>query len=155
MYTAKSYSRELVGSYLHAGNKEWSTRKRCRDGFLQKKKKKKKQLKKSLKYFSRHYIWHHVYCSVLVPEDTHTTVHTSLWPLFRLEGIMLQIFIIILFWISSKIVSLCSLLCSKSTDYSHYSQLYRRVFTTFSLLQSKTSKMFYSLCVLLSETVTV
>ena len=49
----------------------------------------------------------------------------------RLEGIMLQIFIIILFRISSKIVSLCSLLFPKSTDYSHYSQLYRRIFTTF------------------------
>ena len=35
-----------------------------------------------------------------------------------LEGIMLQIFIIILFRISSKIVSLCLILCSKSTDYS-------------------------------------
>jgi len=55
-----------------------------------------------------------------------------------------------------KILSLCSLLCSKSTDYSHHSQLYRRIFTTFfSLLQSKTLKMFYSLYVLLSETVTV
>ena len=49
----------------------------------------------------------------------------------RLEGIMLQIFIIILFRISSKIVSLCSLLFPKSTDYSHYSQLYRTIFTTF------------------------
>ena len=49
----------------------------------------------------------------------------------RLEGIMLQIFIIILFRISSKIVSLCSLFCSKSTDYSQYSQLYRRIFTIF------------------------
>ena len=43
----------------------------------------------------------------------------------RPEGIMLQIFITILFRISSKIVSL---LCSKSTDYS---QLYWRIFTTF------------------------
>jgi len=49
----------------------------------------------------------------------------------RPKGIMLQIFIIILFRISSKIVLLCSLLFPKSTDYSHYSQLYCHTFTAF------------------------
>jgi len=61
---------------------------------------------------------------------------------------MLQIFIIILFQISSKIVSLCLLLCPKSTDYSHYSQ---QNFYNFSLLQSRIATIF---CILLSETVT-
>jgi len=57
-----------------------------------------------------------------------------------LEGIMLQIFII---QISSKIASLCSLLCSKSTDFSHYSQLYwMENFTTFSLCNQKLQKYF-------------
>ena len=46
-------------------------------------------------------------------------------------GIMLQIFIIILFRISSKFVSLCSFLFPKSTDYSHYSQLCCHTFTAF------------------------
>ena len=49
----------------------------------------------------------------------------------RPQGIMLQIFIIILFRISSKIASLCSLIFPKSTDYSHYSQLYCHTFTGF------------------------
>ena len=40
------------------------------------------------------------------------------------QEIMLQIFITIVFQISSKIVSLCSLLFPKSTDYFLYSQLY-------------------------------
>ena len=53
---------------------------------------------------------------------------------------MLQISIIILSRISSKIVSLCSLLFPKSTDYSHYSQLQWRNLQLFSVLQSKTSK---------------
>ena len=49
----------------------------------------------------------------------------------RPQGIMLQIFIIILFRISSKIVSLYSLLFPKSTDYSHYSQLYCHILQLF------------------------
>ena len=78
-------------------------------------------------------------------------MHTNMTA--RLEGITLQIFIIILLRISSKIVSFCLLLCSESTDYSHYFQVYWRIFTTFLLLKSKTSKIFYSLCVVLSEIV--
>ena len=58
----------------------------------------------------------------------------------RPEGIMLQIFIIILFQISSKFVSLCSLLFPKSTDYSHYSQLYCHTFT--ASLHSNVQKYF-------------
>ena len=63
---------------------------------------------------------------------------------------MPQIFIIILFRISSKNVSLCS----KFTDSFHYSQLYWRILQFFPLLQSKSLKIFYSLCILLRETVT-
>ena len=60
-----------------------------------------------------------------------------------LGGIMLQMFIIIVFQISSKIASLCSLLCSKSTDFSYYSQLYwMENFTTFSLCNQKLQKYF-------------
>jgi len=51
--------------------------------------------------------------------------------IIRPQGIMLQIFIIILFRISSKILSLCSLLFPKPTDYSHYSQLCCHTFTAF------------------------
>ena len=60
-----------------------------------------------------------------------TNGNIEVCPLLRLEGIMLQIFIIILFRISSKILSLCSLLFPKSTDYSHYPQLNWRIFATF------------------------
>ena len=49
----------------------------------------------------------------------------------RPQGIMLQIFIIILFRFSSKIVSLCSSLFPKYTDYSFYSQLYCHILQVF------------------------
>ena len=58
------------------------------------------------------------------------------------KGIMLQIFIIILFQISSKTVSLCSSLCSKSTDYSHYFQLYWRILQLFLLCNQKLQQYF-------------
>ena len=67
---------------------------------------------------------------------------------------MLQIFIIIVFQISSKIVSLCP----KCTDYSHYSlpaELLQLFFFTFTLKTATDSvTIFCSLYILLSETVT-
>ena len=62
---------------------------------------------------------------------------------------MLQIFIIILFRISSKIVSSQNLLIILIIL-----NFAREFLQLFSLLQLETSKIFYSLCVLLNETVT-
>jgi len=55
---------------------------------------------------------------------------------------MLQIFIVILFRISSKIVSLFLLLCPKSTDYFHNSQVYCRILQPFHLYNQKLQQYF-------------
>jgi len=98
--------------------KNCATRKRCKDG-----KKIFFTIKKnSVKCFSHHYIWHHVYCSVLVTEDTHTTLHTSLFASFAPR--LLTRFSIILsgyfirsnwHWGSSKIVKWSIFFCAHNT----------------------------------------
>ena len=83
-----------------------------------------------------------------IPESTswyHRNESKVPWITNRPQGIMLQIFFIILFRISSKIVSLCSLLFPKCTHYSHCSQLYYHwYFYSFSsLLQSKCMQQYF------------
>ena len=69
---------------------------------------------------------------------------------------MLQIFIIILFQISSKSVYHYAHYYAQNLLIIHIILNFTGEFLQlFSLLQSKTATIFYSLCILLSETVTV